>query len=263
MPRHVTSRRMTAEPDNKKLSVFKHLAHISAEIQEYGSAGLGAVEALLIVAATAFLYSTTLTVYVNYASFIFISGQVVSLIVNGLDFYELLSHTFSPKFHSTGGYNFPTIAHFIITGSYIMGSLLICLGNTLVLSYIEAYAAAPWVFLAGSIFFTIGAAFGSSDSMIQADQFVKFFGSLFGKCNIVGTFSFLFGSVLGVVKLWAPTGVDDWLQNIIAATFQTGGIFFFLASLISIFIIIHKHKAHHEHHETDKLSHSSQKYDIH
>lgn len=38
------------------------------------------------------------------------------------------------------------------------------------------------------------------------------------------------------------TIVAKWLGNIIAATFQSGGVFFSLASLLSMLIIAHKHK---------------------
>jgi hypothetical protein len=35
--------------------------------------------------------------------------------------------------------------------------------------------------------------------------------------------------------------VAKWLGNILAATFQSGGVFFLLASLVSMLIIVHKH----------------------
>lgn len=180
----------------------------------------------MIVVATCFLYSGIIETHGNYSSYVFITGQVISLVVNCLDCYELISHSLTKVQHA----DFPLISHFITTASYIsmflilhlslsylVGTLLIILGNTLTLSYIQAFDAAAWVFLSGaycshefrgscvgSLLFAVGAVFGASDSLIEADQFVIFFRSLFGKCNTVGTFAFLFGSCLGVVKIWSP-----------------------------------------------------------
>jgi hypothetical protein len=40
---------------------------------------------------------------------------------------------------------------------------------------------------------------------------------------IVGTFSFLFGSVLGVLKIWAEDESSSrWISNILAGSFQAG-----------------------------------------
>jgi hypothetical protein len=240
MPRHQTSRNIAVvEQADDKLAVFRKYAQISAEIQELGSALLGLIEALLIIIATCFLYSGIIETHGNYSSFVFIAGQIISLVVNCLDCYELISHTLAEVKHV----DFPLVSHFITTSSYIVGTLMIILGNTLTLSYIQAFDAAAWVFFVGSLLFTVGAVFGSSgDSLIEADQFVLFFRSLFGKCNTVGTFCFLFGSCLGVVKIWSPPLVAKWLGNILAATFQSGGVFFLLASLVSILIISHKHR---------------------
>jgi len=134
-----------------------------------------------------------------------------------MDCYELMTHT------SKQSIDFPLVSHFITTISYLIGTLLIIMGNFLTLSYFQAFSSASWVFLSGSILFTVGAVFGASDSLIEADQFVVFFRSLFGKCNIAGTIAFLFGSVIGVVKIWAPSQVAKWLSNIVSATFQAGG----------------------------------------
>ena len=48
MPRHQTSRELDASEDHQadKLAVFRKYAQISAEIQEYGSAALGALEGI-------------------------------------------------------------------------------------------------------------------------------------------------------------------------------------------------------------------------
>lgn len=96
MPRHQTSRELDTTEDNQtdKLAVFRKYAQLSAEIQEYGSAALGALEgifwirmsflknifvdhlAILIIVATSFLYSGIVETKGNYASFAFITGQV-------------------------------------------------------------------------------------------------------------------------------------------------------------------------------------------
>jgi len=116
------------------------------------------------------------------------------------------------------------------------------------LSYIAAYDAAKWIFLAGSCFFVLGAVFGASDSLIKADQFILFFGSLFGKCMIAGTFAFLFGSAMGVLQIWAKDNIEHpggvfWISNIQAASLQAGGVFFLLGSLLSFVMIVHKNAA--------------------
>lgn len=48
MPRHQTSRELDTTEDNQtdKLAVFRKYAQLSAEIQEYGSAALGALEGI-------------------------------------------------------------------------------------------------------------------------------------------------------------------------------------------------------------------------
>lgn len=50
MPRHQTSRELDAsdaDQHSDKLAIFRKYAQMSAEIQEYGSAALGALEGIL------------------------------------------------------------------------------------------------------------------------------------------------------------------------------------------------------------------------
>jgi hypothetical protein len=75
----------------------------------------GSLEALLIIIATCFLYSGIIETHGNYSSYVFIAGQIISLVVNCLDCYELISHTIAEVKHI----DFPLVAHFITTSSYI------------------------------------------------------------------------------------------------------------------------------------------------
>jgi len=238
MPRHQTTRKLGAEGiEDARLTVFRRYAQISAKVQEYGSASLSAVEAILVIAGASFLYTSTINVYANYASYCFIIGQCISLVPNALDMYELIGHM-----NRTPVWGFAIISHFIVVASYIIGTLLIICGSILTLSWVAIYFAAPWIFLAGSTFFTIGAVFGASDTLNHADPFTTFFGSLFGKCMVGGTFAFLMGSVLGIVRVWSDESGAFWISNILAGTFQTGGVFFLFGSIFSLIIIIYKYK---------------------
>jgi len=242
MPRHQTARKIGDQgPEDAKLSVFRKYAQISAKVQEYGSASLSAIEAVLTIVAASFLYTNTIGVYTNYASYFFIIGQSISLVPNSMDMYELIGHM-----RRTPVWGFMVISHFIVVASYITGTLLIICGSVLTLNWLSLFIAAPWVFLAASVFFTMGAVFGASDSLINADPFTIFFGSLFGKCMVGGTFSFLFGSILGVIKVWSEPAGNFWISNIQAGTFQAGGIFFLLGAIFSFVMIVYKYKQREE-----------------
>jgi len=236
MPRHQTSRLVGHHhvESSDKLNLLRHYAHLSNRIQEYGSAALSAVEALLVIIGTCFLYSSFIKLYSDYASYCLIAGQAISLIPNCLDMYELLHHI-----HQTD-WKFTTISHFIVVASYITGTLLIIIGSILTLSYVQAFSAAPWIFLSGSIFFVIGSIFGATDTLIDTDPIIIFFGSLFGKCMIIGTGAFLFSSVLGIIRIWADG--DFWVANIQAGTMQSGGVCFLMGSFFAFVMIQYKHQ---------------------
>jgi len=251
MPRHQTSRQIgeVAHP-SEKLDILREYARISNRVQEYGSAGLAAVEALLVIISCAFLYPNMLGLYPNYASYFLIVAQAISLIPNCLDLYELLGFLTKSPAKLT---EFTVASHLIVVSSYIIGTILIICGSVFTLNYVAAYQAAPWIYLSGSVFFAIGAIFGASDSLIKASPFLLFFGSLFGKCMIIGTFAFLFGSVLGVIKIWADVSAGLWIGFILAGTFQTGGLFFLIGAGLSFVMITYKN-IHHDDGKTEKTS---------
>jgi hypothetical protein len=148
MPRHQTSRQMESEISipSEKLDILRKYAQISIRVQEYGSSTLSAVEAILVIISTCFLYSSLISTYANYASYFLIAAQAISLIPNCLDMYELLGFL---KRNSDKFWEFTVISHFIVVSSYIIGTLLIICGSILTLSYVAAFEASPWVFLAG------------------------------------------------------------------------------------------------------------------
>jgi len=255
MPRHQTSRQIgEVTAPSEKLDILREYARISNRVQEYGSAGLAAIEAIFVIISCAFLFPNMLDLYPNYASYFLIVAQAISLIPNCLDLYELLGFL---KKNPTKLTEFTVASHLIVVSSYIIGTLLIICGSVFTLNYVKAYQAAPWIYLGGSIFFAVGAVFGASDSLIKANPFLLFFGSLFGKCMIVGTFAFLFGSVLGVIKIWA----DIWQPGgglligfILAGTFQTGGLFFLIGAALSIVMITYKNVHRDDESKSEKTS---------
>jgi hypothetical protein len=138
MPRHQTSRCV-------ETFFFKYAKPLK-RFQEYFSAFLAAIEAMLIIVATCFLYSSQVSNHINYSSYCFISGQCLSLIPNTIDFFELL---YFLKKQPRKICLFSVISHLLVTLFYIAGTILIIIGSILTLNHISIFAPAPWVFFSG------------------------------------------------------------------------------------------------------------------
>jgi hypothetical protein len=147
MPRHQTSRQI-GDPTapSEKLDILRKYAQISNRVQEYGSAALSSLEAILMIISSCFLYTSLIDGYGNTASLFLITSQCISLVPNALDLYELIGFLKKNPDRFT---EFTVVSHLIVVASYIIGTLLLICGAVFTLSYVAAFYAAPWVFLAG------------------------------------------------------------------------------------------------------------------
>ena len=145
MPHLVTSRQRLFSPSHKGIGHASHFRWENVNAFTYKLGGL-----LFILGSI--LFFPSLADYQRIGAWLFFVGSLCYLLVTAHDLFETLRYW---RRHRTG----TSADHIELVAAlnYVSGSILFAIGSLLFLPWLAMEQAGAWCFIAGSIFFVVGA----------------------------------------------------------------------------------------------------------
>jgi hypothetical protein len=199
----------------------------------------------LVFIAGSVCFFPSMAAYADLGAWIFMVGSLLYLLVTGHDMVEVLGSAEQRKTAPT----FWDKLEFWAASSYLVGTLLFCVGSVFFLSAVGLFEAGAWCFVIGSLLFVVGATINVLQIVQSADMVMLQLMNLTALTFVTGSLLFL---VASVPYLWHPESAADqetlyaflaWQYLAGSALFLLGGIFNYWRAWVVIRRSLHAAKA--------------------